>query len=65
MICLSPDEELGFLKDLPPPCNVVLQPSTVGLSGKVPVSPYLIAFQKFLKGKTNEQIKNKIFKAEI
>jgi hypothetical protein len=50
VICASPDDEMGFLKDLPPPCNVILQPSTIGLSGKVPESQFLVAFQKFLKG---------------
>ena len=51
VICASPDDEMGFLKDLPPPCNVILQPSTIGMSGKVPESQFLVAFQKFLKGK--------------
>ena len=50
VICASPDDEMGFLKDLPPPCNVILQPSSIGMSGKVPESQFLIAFQKFLKG---------------
>jgi hypothetical protein len=50
VICASPDDEMGFLKDLPPPCNVILQPSTIGMSGKIPESPFLLAFQKFLKG---------------
>ena len=51
VLCVPPDDELGFLLNLPPPCNVVLQPSTIGLSGKAnPDSAFLLAFKKFLKG---------------
>lgn len=25
VLCVSPDEEMGFLMSLPPPCNVILQ----------------------------------------
>ena len=51
VLCVAPDDELGFLLNLPPPCNVVLQPSTIGLSGKAnPDSAFLLAFKKFLKG---------------
>jgi len=42
---------MGFLLNLPPPCNVILQPSNIGLSGRVPESPFFVAFQKFLRGK--------------
>jgi len=52
VLCASPEEEMGFLQDLPPPCNVILQPSTIGMSGKVPESPFLKAFERFLKGGT-------------
>merc|ERR1719188_260091 len=41
---------MGFLLNLPPPCNVLLQPSSVGISGKPRESPFNISFQKFLKG---------------
>ncbi|CAB4064509.1 unnamed protein product [Lepeophtheirus salmonis] len=54
-----PDDEMGFLVDLPPSCNVILQPSSIGLSGKIPESPFQIAFLKFLKGEqqsNSEQI---------
>ena len=51
VVCISPDDEMGFLQNLPPPCNVVLQPSTIGLSGKVPESPFMVSFQKYLRGK--------------
>ena len=50
VLCVSPDDELGFLMNLPPPCNVMLQPSTIGMSGKVPQSKFLDSFEKFLKG---------------
>ena len=50
VLCVPPDEEMGFLINLPPPCNVLLQPSTVGLSGKPKESPFLNAFQRFLNG---------------
>jgi hypothetical protein len=52
VLCVSPDEEMGFLMNLPPPCNVIIQPSTIGMSGKVPESPFLRAFERFLKGTT-------------
>lgn len=52
VVCISPDDEMGFLLNLPPPCNVILQPSTIGLSGKTPSSPYMVAYEKFLKGET-------------
>ena len=51
VICIPPDDEMGFLLNLPPPCNVILQPSGIGLSGKVPDSPFMQAYQKFLRGK--------------
>ena len=50
VLCVAPDEEMGFLLNLPPPCNVLLQPSSVGISGKPRESPFNISFQKFLKG---------------
>ena len=52
VVCIPPDDEMGFLLNLPPPCNVILQPSTIGLSGKVPESPFMQAYQKFLRGET-------------
>ena len=51
VVCIPPDDEMGFLLNLPPPCNVILQPSTIGLSGKVPESPFMQAYQKFLRGR--------------
>ena len=30
VVCIPPDDEMGFLLNLPPPCNVILQPSTIG-----------------------------------
>ena len=51
VLCVSADDEMGFLLNLPPPCNVILQPSQIGMSGKVPASPFLKAFENFLKGK--------------
>ena len=53
VLCVAPDEEMGFLMNLPPPCNVILQPSTIGMSGKVPESPFLKTFERFLNGKKN------------
>ena len=50
VLCVAPDEEMGFLLNLPPPCNVLVQPSSVGISGKPRESPFNISFQKFLKG---------------
>ena len=50
VLCVAPDEEMGFLLNLPPPCNVLLQPSSVGISGKPRESPFNISFQKFIKG---------------
>ena len=50
VVCLPPDEEMGFLLNLPPPCNVLVQPSSVGISGKPRESPFAVSFQKFLKG---------------
>ena len=50
VVCIPPDDEMGFLLNLPPPCNVISQPSTIGLSGKVPDSPFMQAYQKFLRG---------------
>ena len=65
VLCVAPDEEMGFLLNLPPPCNVLLQPSSVGISGKPRESPFNISFQKFLKGKntvTSLNISIQIFK---
>ena len=51
VMCVTPHDEMGFLLDLPPPCNVILQPSSIGLSGKPPPeSPFQIAFTLFLSG---------------
>merc|ERR1719225_500447 len=55
VVCIPPDDEMGFLLNLPPPCNVISQPSTIGLSGKVPDSPFMQAYQKFLRGETTIQ----------
>ncbi len=52
VLCVAPDDELGFLMNLPPPCNVVVQPSTIGMSGKVPQSKFLDSFERFLKGES-------------
>ena len=46
VICNPPDKEMEFLLDLPPACNVILQPSTVKTPGKVPDSLYM---QKFMQ----------------
>ena len=48
--CIPPDEEMGFLLNLPPPCNVLTNPSTIGVSGRPKPSPYLLTFEKFLRG---------------
>lgn len=51
VLCIPPDEDMGFLMNLPPPCNVILQPSTVGLSGTHKhKSPFLVSYEKYLKG---------------
>ncbi len=55
VLCVAPDEEMGFLMNLPPPCNVMLQPSTIGMSGKVPQSKFLDAYERFLKGEVPPQ----------
>eukprot|EP00092_Neocalanus_flemingeri_P012349 GFUD01013315.1.p1 GENE.GFUD01013315.1~~GFUD01013315.1.p1 ORF type:complete len:1215 (-),score=291.42 GFUD01013315.1:329-3973(-) len=47
VLCISPDEEMGFLINLPAPCNLLFQ--TEGLVRKNVDSPFLIAFQKFVK----------------
>lgn len=53
VLCAPPDDEMGFLLNLPPPCNVILQPSSIGMSGKAPPeSPFFIAFKKFLSGQS-------------
>ncbi len=54
VLCVSPDEEMGFLLNLPPPCNVILQPSNIGMSGKVPNSQFLMAYERFLKGELTQ-----------
>ena len=52
VVCLAPDEEMGFLLNLPPPCNVLTSPSTIGISGPLKVKPtgYHLTFEKFLRG---------------
>lgn len=47
VLCISPDEEMGFLINLPAPCNLLFQ--TEGLVSKNVDSPFLTAFQKFVK----------------
>ena len=39
VVCTAPDEEMGFLLNLPPPCNVLTSPSTIGISGPLKVKP--------------------------
>lgn len=53
VLCIPPDEEMGFLLDLPPPCNVLLRPSEIGMSGKTPESTFFVAFKRFLKGESS------------
>ena len=59
VICIPPDKEMEFLLDLPPACNVLLQPSTVKNPGKVPDSLYI---QKFMQ--TNFYNKDGIIQIE-
>jgi len=47
VLCISPDEEMGFLINLPAPCNLLYQ--TEGLVLKNVDSPFLVSFQKFVK----------------
>jgi len=49
VLCIPPDDEMGFLINLPAPCNLLYQPSTIGMSGKPPESPFCLAFQKWMK----------------
>jgi len=58
VLCISPDEEMGFLINLPAPCNLLYQ--TEAFSFKNVESPFLNAFQKFMKdpegAKKNENL---------
>ena len=46
-LCISPDEDMGFLINLPPPCNLLFQEEA--LIGKKIESPYLKFYTKFIK----------------
>lgn len=47
VLCIAPDEDMGFLINLPPPCNLLFQQEAL-VSKKV-ASPFIMVFQKFLK----------------
>lgn len=51
VLCISADEDMGFLINLPAPCNLLFQDLSSGekLCGKSVESPFLISYQKFLK----------------
>ena len=50
VLCISADEDMGFLINLPAPCNLLFQETADGkLAGKQVVTGFMIAFQKFLK----------------
>ena len=58
VLCISADEDMGFLINLPAPCNLLFQESADGkLAGKCVASPFLIAFQNFLKNPPKEEEK--------
>ena len=61
---MSADEEMGFLLNLPPPCNVILQPSQIGMSGKVPPSSFHRAFEEFLKGESDKAWLSPLFSSQ-
>ena len=47
VLCISPDEDMGFLINLPPPCNLLFQQEA--LVKKCVDSPFIMVFQKFVK----------------
>ena len=47
VLCISPDEDMGFLINLPPPCNLLFQQEA--LVQKCVDSPFILVFQNFLK----------------
>merc|ERR1719400_98483 len=47
VLCISPDEDMGFLINLPPPCNLLFQQDA--LVQKCVDSPFILVFQNFLK----------------
>ena len=47
VLCIAPDEDMGFLINLPPPCNLLFQQEAL-VSKKV-ASPFIMVFQKFIK----------------
>ena len=47
VLCIAPDEDMGFLINLPPPCNLLFQQEA--LVGKKVDSPFIMVFSKFLK----------------
>jgi hypothetical protein len=50
VLCISADEDMGFLINLPAPCNLLFQETADGkLGGKCVVSGFMVAFKKFLK----------------
>ena len=58
VLCISADEDMGFLINLPAPCNLLFQETPDGkLAGKCVVSPFMIAFQAFLKNPPVEEQK--------
>ena len=58
VLCISADEDMGFLINLPAPCNLLFQETPDGkLAGKCVVSPFMIEFQAFLKNPPVEEQK--------
>lgn len=47
VLCIAPDEDMGFLINLPPPCNLLFQQEA--LVGKKIDSPFIMVFNKFVK----------------
>ena len=47
VLCIAPDEDMGFLINLPPPCNLLFQQEAL-VSKKVE-TPFIMVFQKFVK----------------
>ena len=46
-LCISPDEDMGFLINLPPPCNLLFQEEA--LTGKKIESPFIQMYKKFYR----------------
>jgi len=52
VLCIPPDDDMGFLINLPAPCNLLYQPlptETDGMVRKNVDSPFFTTFQKYLK----------------